>query len=333
MANARSSSGSRTTSTVVVTGASGNIGTAVLRQLLTDDRVGDVRAVARRPPRNIEASGLRWFAADVAADDLGPIVDGADAVIHLAWQIQPSWDPEQMRRTNIDGSARVFEAAAQAQAAIIHASSIGAYGPGPKDAPVDERWPTTGHRHHPYSEHKAAVEEVLDRVEARFPSIRVVRLRPALVLQAAAGQELRRYFLPRHLPGAVLRPGLVERAPVRFQVTHADDIAAAFVTAALGDATGAFNLGTDDIIGGKHVPMLRPVLRAVADVSWRLHLQPVDPGWVDLIFRSPLVDSSRARDELGWVPVHTGHEALAEGLRAMADPPDGATAALSGTTP
>jgi nucleoside-diphosphate-sugar epimerase len=316
-----------------VTGASGNIGTALLRQLLADDRVGGVRAIARRPPATTEAAGLRWIAADVATDDLAPIFEGADAVVHLAWQIQPSWDVEAMRATNVDGSARVFDAAAEAGAAIVHVSSIGAYGPGPKDQLVDEQWPTTGHPGHPYSEHKAEVERILDRVEARFPDLRVVRARPALVMQSAAGEELRRYFLPRHLPGALLRLSLVERAPVRFQVTHADDVAAALVAAALTDVHGAFNLATEDVIGGPQVAALRPVARALADASWRLHLQPVDPGWVDLLFRSPLVDASRARDELSWTPVHAGHAALDEALRSMADPEPGATPALTGVQP
>src|SRR3712207_8347565 len=59
------------------------------------------------------------------------------AVIHLAWLIQPSRDEAELERVNVVGSRRVFEAAAQAGAgALVHASSIGAYSPGPKDRRV-----------------------------------------------------------------------------------------------------------------------------------------------------------------------------------------------------
>ncbi|HEX2576812.1 MAG TPA: NAD-dependent epimerase/dehydratase family protein [Aquihabitans sp.] len=316
---------------VVVTGASGNIGSCVLDTLEADDRVGAVVGIARRPPGREVRSKITWAAADLSTDPLVHLLRGADVVIHLAWKIQPSWDHEVLERTNVVGSHRTFEAVAEAGVpAIVHASSVGAYAPGPKEPPVDESWPLGGYPGHPYSVHKAEVEGLLDRFEADHPDRRVVRLRPCLVFQTAAGREIRRYFLPRHLPGFVLNPSVLARNPARFQVVHATDVADAFVTAALGDASGPFNIATDDVIGGRALPFLDKVLRPLASVTWRLHLQPVDPGWVGLVFRSPTLDSTRARRELGWAPRHSGHAAFAEGLRAMADPPAPSTPALSG---
>ena len=318
--------------TVAVTGASGNLGTSVLSVLAADERVGEVRAIARRVPEGDHPPAVRWTAADVTDDDLRPALEGVDAVIHLAWRIQPSWDVAAMRRTNVLGSQRVFTAAVECGAgAIVHASSIGAYGPGPKDRMVDESWPLGGHPGHPYSEHKAEVEALLDDVERDNPDLRVVRMRPALLFKREAGEELRHYFLPRHLhPRAVLRAGLVDRAPTRFQVVHADDAARAFVAAALGDVRGPFNLGTDDMIGGRPRRRVEDIARPLADLSWRLHAQPVDPGWVTLVFRSPLIDASRARTELGWEPRLTGHQALEDGLAGIRRHPRGGTPALRG---
>ena len=219
-------------STIVVTGASGNIGTALLRALQDDERVAEVRAVARRIPDGPPHAKVRWHAIDVVDGDLTGVCDGADAVVHLAWRIQPSWDEAAMAAVNIVGSTRVFEAAARAGAAIIHSSSVGAYAAGPKDRPVDESWRLGGRSSHPYSAHKAEVEGVLDGVAARHPDVRIVRIRPSLVMQPAAGQELRRYFLPRHAPFRAARAGLVQHLPVRFQVVHADDVARAFAAAA-----------------------------------------------------------------------------------------------------
>jgi nucleoside-diphosphate-sugar epimerase len=315
---------------VVVTGATGNIGTALLHRLVADDGVREVRAVARRLSQEDLGPKVRWHELDVAEDDLSRAFDGADVVVHLAWRIQPSWDIESMRAVNVLGSRRVFEAAIDVGAAIVHASSLGAYGPGPKDRLVDEDWPVSGHPDHPYSAQKAEVEHELDRLQALHPDVRVARMRPALVMQSPAGQELQRYFLPRHFPFHLVRAGLVDRLPVRFQVVHATDVADAFARAALSDARGAFNVAAEDVLGGHHIDQLRGVARFVADVTWRLHAQPVDPGWVTLVFRSPLMATDRARRELGWAPTSSGFEALEQGLAGIQDPPPPATPALRG---
>ena len=123
---------------VVVTGATGNVGTGVLTALSADDRVEEIVGLARRepawtPPRT------RWAQADVAEDDLLPLFAGADVVIHLAWLIQPSRDATTLERVNVGGSRRLFEAAAEAGVSrLVHASSVGVYSPGPKDRLVDE---------------------------------------------------------------------------------------------------------------------------------------------------------------------------------------------------
>ena len=47
-----------------------------------------------------------------------------------------------------------------------------------------------------------------------------------------------------------------------------------------------------------------------AEASWRLHLQPTPPGWVDLAFAVPVMDTTRARTELGWAPLVGADDAL-----------------------
>src|SRR4051794_34687894 len=129
---------------IVVTGATGNVGTSVLRALAADEQVREIVGLARRlpawsPPRT------RFVSADIERDDLRPLFAGADAVIHLAWLIQPSRDGDELERVNVAGSRRVFEAAADAGVgALVHASSIGVYSAGPKDRGVDESWPREG---------------------------------------------------------------------------------------------------------------------------------------------------------------------------------------------
>src|SRR5581483_8461053 len=90
---------------VVVVGASGNVGTSVLRALADEAAVDSVLGLARRRPQ-AEFAKTTWATADVTADDLTPHFRGADAVVHLAWAIQPSRDDAELRRINVRGGER-----------------------------------------------------------------------------------------------------------------------------------------------------------------------------------------------------------------------------------
>ncbi len=322
---------------IVVTGATGNVGTSVVRALAGDRLVGDVLALARRAPTG-GIPGARFVAADVAAAALVPIFRGADVVIHLAWLIQPGRDESITARVNLLGSQRVFEAVIEAKVpALVYASSVGAYSPGPKDRMVDESWPTDGIPTSFYSRHKAAVERALDRLEHEHPRLRVVRLRPGLIFKRDAATEIRRLFVGPLLPRVLLQSGLFPVSPavpgLRFQAVHADDVGDAYRRAALGDAAGAFNIAADPPIGAEEiahllkarsVPIAASVLRAAAAGSFALRLQPSEPGWVDMALGVPLMSTARARSELGWEPRVTATAAIAElfaGLRTGADAP------------
>ncbi len=320
---------------VVVTGASGTIGTSVLAALGRDPAVDEVVAVARRvpAPEHRGPAGTRWVGADVARDDLAPAMAGAGAVVHLAWVLNPSRDRAELRRINVEGSRRVFAAAVAAGArTIVHASSLGVYAAGPKDRLVDEGWPATGIPGFSYSEDKVAVERGLDALEAAHPGVRVVRLRPVLVLKRGAAAHLRRELVGAWLPGRLVAPErlpLVPRNPrLRTQVAHTDDVAEAFRLALHADVRGAFNLAADPVVdgpsfaartGGRTVPVPVLPVRVAHQVAHLLRIVPAEPGWTDETLLSPLVDPGRARRELGWSPRHTSLDALLElleGLRA-----------------
>src|SRR3954454_414730 len=136
---------------VAVTGASGNVGTALLRRLTAPGSgVAEVRGLARRgPPQVAPYDGVGWFSADLGKPDsdtaLADFVAGADVVIHLAWALQPGREPDRLHRVNVDGSWRVARAASAAGVThFLHMSSIGAYAAGAVGRRVSEDWPTTG---------------------------------------------------------------------------------------------------------------------------------------------------------------------------------------------
>jgi len=315
---------------VAITGATGNVGTSLLRVLGADDAVDEIVGIARRKPE-MRLVKTTFVAADVTRADPAAAFAGVDAVVHLAWLIQPSRDRTTTYAVNVEGSRRVFEAAAAAGVpTLVHASSVGAYSPGPKDRAVDERWPIGGIRTSFYSRDKAEVERILDDFEREHEQMRVVRLRPGLIFKAEAASGIRRLFAGPLLPNALLYRSLIPIVPamerLRFQGVHSLDIADAYRLAVTSDVRGAFNVAAEPVLDppelarlldARPVPVAPRVLRAAVDASWKLRLQPTPPGWLDLALGVPLMDTTRAREELGWNPSRTAGEALLELIDAM----------------
>ena len=328
---------------VTVVGATGNVGMAVMRRLAAEPAIDELVGVARRRP-DVALPKTTWETADISTrTDLVPLLRGSDAVVHLAWLIQPSRHEDVTRATNVEGSRRVFEAVAKAGVSrLVYASSVGAYGEGPKDRAVDESWPATGIATSFYSRHKAATEAMLDQFEARHPEIRVVRLRPGLIFGREAASGIRRLFAGPFVPTFLLRPGLIPVVPAHprlvFQAVHRDDVAEAYRLAVLDDdARGAYNIAADPVLdadelarllGARKLPVPAGLLRGAAAVTWALHLQPTSPGWVDMGLGVPVMSSARAREELGWHPRRTGGEALLELLEGMREHAGGPTPPL-----
>jgi UDP-glucose 4-epimerase len=323
---------------VVVTGATGNVGTSVMAALSADQGVQEIVGVARRAPAAPPPPKARWQQADVTSSDLGALFRGADAVVHLAWLIQPSRDERATGHVNVHGSGRVFDAVVRAEVpALIYASSVGTYAPGPSEGAVAEDWPATGIASSYYSRQKAEVERLLDETELMRPQLRVVRLRPALCFKGAAATGIRRLFAGPLLPNALLRREWIGLLPyprgLRTQAVHSDDVAQAYRLAVVGDARGAFNVAAAPVLdaetigrtlGARMVQVPASVIRAAAAASWRMRVVPVSPDWLDMGMQSPIMDSTRAHEQLGWRPRHGADEALIElidGLRAGADSP------------
>ncbi len=330
---------------VVVTGATGNAGTSLLRALSQDEAIDSVLGIARRRP-TLQIAKTTFLEADVARADLTEHLRGADAVVHLAWLIQPSRDESVTRAANVTGSERVFRAAAEAGVgSLVYASSVGAYSPGPKDRRVDESWPTGGIPTSFYSRHKVAVERLLDRLEADRPELRVVRLRPGLIFKRDAASGIRRLFAGPFVPGSLVRPELIPVVPdtprLRFQAVHSLDVGEAYRLAVTREVRGAFNVAAEPVLdpselgrllGARPVRVPARVLRGAAEATWKLRLQPTPPGWVDLALGVPLLDVTRAREELGWTPRHTAGEALLELLAGMREGAGASTPPLSART-
>jgi nucleoside-diphosphate-sugar epimerase len=327
---------------IVITGASGHVGTALLKRLQAarSGEGADLQLVglARREPDQLAApySEVEWHCLDVGdpGDKPGLVkaFAGADAVVHLAWLIQPNHDRELLRRANVAGTAHVLAAARTAGVGhIVCASSVGAYSPAPKDQRTKEGWPADGIKGSHYSEDKAAQERLLDGFAKEDPDVVVARLRPALTFSAEAGSEVGRYFLGRVLARLVPRKPWLPLLPIPkelvFQAVHAADVADAYWRVLARRAEGAFNIAAEPILDPNALgwvfntrrlyPLPLPVLRTVVEASWRLRLQATDGGWIDMAAGAPIMDTARAHDLLGWTPRRSSLESLTEMLDGL----------------
>jgi nucleoside-diphosphate-sugar epimerase len=332
---------------IAITGATGNVGTALLRRFAGEDV--EVVGICRRSPEPVAPyAGVRFEHLDVAGagalERLTEVLQGVDAVVHTAWLIQPARDPEEMTRVNVTGSRNVVHAALRAGVPhLVHLSSIGAYATHPSDdGRVQESWPATGIPPSQYSREKAFVETQLDDVEREHPELVVTRIRPALVFQRDAGSEIARYFAGGLVPTRAIRriplPVLPLPQDLRFQVVHADDLADAIARVVQRVPGGAFNVADEPVLTGadlaaafkapRHLPVNRKLLRVAADVTYRAHVHPVQPGWLDLLYGVPVMHTTRAREVLDWKPAHAARDVLTELLDGMREHAGGPTGPL-----
>lgn len=326
---------------VVVVGATGNVGTALLRRFR--DAGADQIGVARRLP-DLQATpydAALWHAVDVGAPDavdrLTAVFRGADAVVHLAWALQPTHDIPAQYRTDVTGTANVLAAVAAAGVPqVVVASSVGTYrgvDADGKRTPVDESWPTDGIPTATYSRHKAENERAMDVFAAAHPEVVVTRMRPGLVFQRDAAAEIRGLFLGHLVPMRVVRwvrwAVLPLPYPFVFQAVHADDLADAYWRAVDRRAAGAFNIAAGPVLtpprmarvlgmlGAVRVPL--GLVRGLVTVTWRLRLQPTDAGWVDIAAGVPVMRTDRAREVLGWEARHSAEDAMRALVAGFAD--------------
>lgn len=319
---------------IVVTGATGNVGTALVRRLHGQDY--QVTGLARRiPPAEGPYAGVDWVPADLSRPDpLDRVLRGADALVHLAWAINPARDDPPMEATNLTGTRRLLDAAARAGVPrIVCASSVAAYGPAPRWTRVREDWPCDGISASAYSRGKAELERMLDVFAREHPTVRLTRLRPCAIVQRDAGGQFGRWLLSPLLPaGFVAVPGfpLPLWPDLRLQVVHSEDVAEAIRLVLAADHAGPLNLATDPVLraddvagllGALRLPLPRRFVSGAAWTLWRTGVQPVHPGWLALADQAALGDTSRAREELGWRPERDASAVFAEfadGLRDQA---------------
>ena len=319
--------------TVAVTGPTGTFGSALVPLLQENDRVARVIGIARRPfdPGRHGWTKMTYRQGDVRdPETLRKAFEDADVVVHLAFLITGNAPRQTTRAINVDGTLHTFRAAVAVGARrFVHASSVAAYGFG-RDLPerIDEDWPVRPAARLFYAREKAELEGLLEAESARGgPELYV--LRPPIVVgpDAVGTNDLvpvgrRLLGRPRRLP--VPLPVPVPEHPL--QLVHADDVGQALLLCVVGAGPpGAYNIAGDGVLTAADVARefgALPLRFPPAATQWaartaaRLPFLPPVAEWVEAASQPVLVDSTRAKERLGWRPRYTGLEALRDSLRA-----------------
>jgi UDP-glucose 4-epimerase len=316
--------------TVAVTGPTGEIGISAVTELERDPGVDRIIGMARRPfdPAEQGWTKTEYRQGDITErDQVDQLVADADVVIHLAFIIMGS--REESGRVNLAGTRNVFEAtvAAQRPRRLVYTSSVAAYGyHSDNPVPITEEVPPRGSPEHYYSEQKAACEAALDDIVGGS-SLEVYVLRPCIVAgpKATAMADVMPW---NQLPGAVKRvtqalPLLKPPFPdpgTPLQLVHHDDVATAIALAATTSAPpGAYNLAGDGVVsmsdvatelGARPVRVPRVAATAASAMVARLPFVPSVLEWLHVGRTSVVMDTTKAKTQLGWSPRHTAAETL-----------------------
>jgi nucleoside-diphosphate-sugar epimerase len=323
--------------TVAVTGPTGTFGAGLLPLLEADDRVASVVGVARRPwdPSGDGYRKVVYRRGDVRdTDALAEAFSGADVVVHLAFQITGTASRQTIRAINVDGTVNAFRAAAAAGVRrFVYASSVAAYGFFP-DNPVGmtEEWPVRPAAHLFYAQEKAELEQLLARESAEHPEIDLYLLRPPIVVGPhAVGAKLPGPELLGRVGGGVLAalirlpiPLPVPSADIRLQLIHERDVGQALLLCAVGAGpAGAYNIAGEgevsvaDVLrelGMLAVPLPTGLVQRVARTIAGLPGLPAAAGWAEAFSQFAIMDTTKARRELGWAPQWSALEALRDTL-------------------
>jgi nucleoside-diphosphate-sugar epimerase len=296
---------------ILVTGSASHLARALLPRLLANPQVRKVIGIDWRVGRFTHPR-YRHVLMDVRAPELGKVMKGVDALVHLAFVVMPRdlgarrHDREWIRDINVNGSRNVFtQAAALGVARLIHCSSAAVYDLNtPYKGAIPESHPRGTFPGFAYAEDAIAVEDWLDRFERDQPQAQLIRLRPQAIIGPHAQPFVNR------LLGSHFYPLLPDPQPL-MQCVHEDDVAQAIELALATGARGAFNLAPADSTTFKesrrlltHSPLALSLAttETLLRLGWRLLRIGTDPAWLATIRYNLVLHSRRARKELGWQP-------------------------------
>lgn len=305
---------------VAVTGCAGYIGQRLLGLLEDDPEVESVLGIDIRSPGN-QWSKLTLRTMDIRRPELGRVLANAevDALVHLAFIVDPIHDELEMHDVNVRGTMNVCDAAATAKVQqLVIASSATAFGAFPDNPPrLKESDPTRPHPTFAYPAHKHALEVVGRAFAKRNPDVAVAFVRPCIVYGPHVDNYLSRFLLD--LPIVID----VDGANAELQFVHEDDVARVFYQVLKSGESGNFHAVGQGVVSVSEVGELtgKPVValpgwlvRPIIGLLWHLRAPLIEgpPGMLDFLRYPWLLDDRETRRKLGLSAPRTSRAVLKE---------------------
>lgn len=292
---------------IVVTGSASRFARALLPLLAGDERIEQLIGIDESETA-FRHERFTQVLLDLRSPQLARLFTETAAVVHLAAAADgDSADDDgagaaAYAHANIHPGQNVFRCAAQQRvASVVYLSSAAVYELPARSRPIDEQQPRAAVPGFGCAEEHVALEAWLDTFELEHPDMRIVRLRPHLIVGAHGPAAVRRLL---HTPFTVR----LARTASRLQCVHALDVARAVQYAVHRDASGAFNLACADSATLQemqrqcHGGLIRLPFAAAYRLARRYG--GGEPVWMELLRHEVVLNTNRARRRLGWKPLY-----------------------------
>ena len=314
----------------LVTGGSGYIGSRLVERLSQRDDTERILICDIRPPHSFRPK-TEFQQLDVTDKQRVREVierERPEALVHLAFILNPIHDEHRMYEVDVGGTQNVLEAAEAAGVQhVLVTSSATAYGAFEDNpVPIREDHPVRGVPDFEYARDKAECDRLCQLWALHNPERVMTIVRPCIVLGPNVDNYLVRLW--SHQPFQVD----IGAGATPMQFVHEDDLVEGLILLVQGRHGGAYNVAGDgtltidecaDIIGMKRRRMPLKVAWKLGSVMWKLHQSETPPGNLHFAIHPWVVANDKLKS-VGWEPRHTSRETFEIAMRARGKlPPDG----------
>jgi UDP-glucose 4-epimerase len=307
----------------VITGGSGYIGGRLIDLILGRGDAEIVNVDIKPPPR--ERTGARFVRMDIRDRGMQALLhaEQADALVHLAFVLNPMRDEQTMYDIDVNGTQNVLDAASRAGVQqVLVASSTTAYGAWPDNpVPLTEDDPVRGMPNYEYARDKTEIDRISQLWAARHPDRTMTIVRPTIVFGPNVDNYIIRYWTKAPFLA------LIDGVDLDMQFVHEDDVVEAMSRLLLERKAGIFNLTADGTVklteaaqlaGLKVRKIPYKLYRRMAAATWKMHMPNVEapPGQLEFVRYPWIASNEKLKSELGWTPRYTSRETFEIALRA-----------------
>ncbi len=306
------------TKAVAITGASGYIGSRLLRRLEDEEGIRKLVAIDVHSPTE-PIHNMAAYRMDVAEPiDSALLAHRVTTLVHLAFITQPGRNRREVnsiRQTNLDTLRSVLESCVRAGVNhVVYLSSYTVYGAHPDNPiPITDSAPLRPLPDFAYGYDKYLSEQILQEFQEQHPDIAVTILRSCVVLGPSANNYVAKAFF---------RPWLLgvwnHNPPMQF--VYENDLARVLTIVVQQRLAGVFNVAGDGVVFYREMAemigsrlLMLPAFLAVSltQLTWNLRIQVDSPGAGMALIKYPIVLSTGKLHEVtGYRFWHTSLETL-----------------------